>query len=78
MLLPMRAFDAGKSNAWSLFVTLNWDKRLQGDGVEQEDFWGSLRGFERQEVGWIFVVTRTVFTSDVVPDLIGGGLGKEV
>ena len=36
---------------------------------------GSLDG---QQIGWALIAARTVFAGGVVPELVGGGFGKEV
>ena len=53
-------------------------KRLQGDGVEQEDFGREVGRFEGEEVGGALVVPGTVLASGVVPELVGGGFGEEI
>ena len=53
-------------------------KRLQRKRVEQEDSWGDVRGFESEKIGWALEAAAAIFACDVVPELIGGSLGKEV
>lgn len=71
------------SCAWSRWKTTSClafttEKRLQRDGVEQEDFWGERWGFCGQEMGRAFIAARAPFSGGVVPELVGGGFGEEV
>ena len=62
----------------SIVTPSGGQKRLQRDGVEQEDCGGNFRSFEGQQVSGAFISARTIFTGGVVPELVGGGFGEEI
>src|SRR5208283_1562797 len=71
-------FFSFRGPPWYIVTPLLVEKRLQRDGVEQEDCGGDLRSFECQQVGGAFVSAGTVFAGGVVPELVGSGFGEEI
>ena len=71
-------FFEGFEPPWYILTPLLVEKRLQRDGVEQEDCGGNIRSFEGQQVSGAFISARTIFTGGVVPELVGGGFGEEI
>ena len=71
-------FFEGFEPPWYILTPLLVEKRLQRDGVEQEDCGGIFGGLEGQQVGGAFISARAVFAGGVVPELVDGGFSEEI